>query len=204
MNREANIAGDVPQVDETAYIHPSAVLIGNIRIGPKVYVGPCAVIRADELGPDGTVVPITIGAEANVQDGVILHALGGMGVTIGPGTSLAHGAVVHGPCSIGRGGLVGFNTVIFNATLGTRVIVMHGALVEGVNVPDGVCVPSRAVLCCQDDVRQLRPASPETLAFVARVRLTNIGLAAAARASGGGLGIRRAETSRRSMKGPRA
>jgi carbonic anhydrase/acetyltransferase-like protein (isoleucine patch superfamily) len=181
MNLEPNIAGDVPQVDETAFVHRSAMVIGNVRIGAKVYVGPYAVIRADEPGPDGTVVPITIGAEANVQDGVILHALGGTGVIIGSGTSLAHGAVVHGPCRIGRGGFVGFNAVIFNATLGTRVFVMHGALVEGVSVPDGLCVPSMAAVCCQNEVRHLRPASPEALAFADRVHLTNTLLAASGR-----------------------
>jgi carbonic anhydrase/acetyltransferase-like protein (isoleucine patch superfamily) len=179
MNLEANTAGDLPQVDESAYVHRSAVVIGNIRIGAKVYVGPCAVIRADEPGPDGNIMPITIGAEANVQDGAILHALGGTGVSIGPGTSIAHGAVVHGPCSIGRGGFVGFNSVVFNTTLGKRVVVMHGAVVEGVSVPDGLYVPSMAVVCCHNDVRRLRPASPEVLAFAARVRLTNIGFAKA-------------------------
>lgn len=177
MSFESNIAGDVPQVDETAYVHPSALVIGNIRIGAKVYVGPCAVIRADEPGPDGKVVPITIGAEANVQDGVILHALGGTGVSIGPGTSIAHGAVVHGPCRIGRGSFVGFNSVIFNATLGARVVVMHSALVEGVSVPDGLRVPSMAAVCCDDDVCILRAVSLEESAFAARVHLTNTCLA---------------------------
>ncbi len=190
MTLESNAAGDIPQADVTAYIHPGAVIIGNVRIGPKVYVGPCAVIRADEPGPDGAVAPITIGAEANVQDGVILHALGGTGVTIGPGTSLAHGAVVHGPCSIGRGGFVGFNSVLFDATLGTRVVVMHAALVEGVSVPDDLYVPSMTAVCCQVDVRPLRPASPEELAFAARVRLTNTRLAEAGRESESGEAVK--------------
>ncbi len=179
MNFEANSSGDIPQVDKTAFIHRSAVIIGNIRIEAKVYVGPCAVIRADEPGPDGTVMPITIGAEANVQDGVIIHALGGTSVSIGPGTSIAHGAVVHGPCRIGCGGFVGFNSVIFNSTLGARVIVMHGALVEGVSVPDGLFVPPRVSVCCHHDVRRLRSASPEALAFAARVHITNSCLAKA-------------------------
>jgi carbonic anhydrase/acetyltransferase-like protein (isoleucine patch superfamily) len=182
----------MPRVDEAAFIHPSAVVVGNVHIGPNVFVGPCAVIRADEPGPDGTVTPIIIGARANVQDGVILHALGGTGVTIGQGTSLAHGAVVHGPCSIGRGGFVGFNSVISNATLGTRVVVMHGALVEGVRVPDGLCVSSMAAVCCPNDLRHLRPASPEQLAFADRVRLTNARLAEAGREKA------RGETAKRS------
>jgi carbonic anhydrase/acetyltransferase-like protein (isoleucine patch superfamily) len=180
MSVEPNTAGDRPRIDATAYVHPSAVLIGNVRIGPKVHVGPCAIIRADEPAPNGTVEPIDIGAEASVQDGVVLHALAGTRVTIGPRTSLAHGAVVHGPCTVGRGCFIGFNSVAFSCTLGDDVVVMHGALIEGVSVPHGLCVPSMATVCRQRDVSRLRLASPEALAFVARVCVTNIGLAQAA------------------------
>jgi carbonic anhydrase/acetyltransferase-like protein (isoleucine patch superfamily) len=178
MSVEPNTAGDRPRIDATAYVHPSAVLIGNVRIGPKVHVGPCAIIRADEPAPNGTVELIDIGAEVSVQDGVVLHALAGTRVTIGPRTSLAHGAVVHGPCTVGRGCFIGFNSVAFCCTLGDDVVVMHGALIEG--VPHGLCVPSMATVCRQRDVSRLRLASPEALAFVARVCVTNIGLAQAA------------------------
>jgi carbonic anhydrase/acetyltransferase-like protein (isoleucine patch superfamily) len=112
MNLEANPARDYPQVEATAYVHPTAVVIGNVPIGPGVSVGPHAVLRADEPDPNGTVAPIIIGSEANIQDGVVLHALGGTGVDIGPGTSVAHGAFIHGPCETGSGCIIGFNSVV--------------------------------------------------------------------------------------------
>jgi carbonic anhydrase/acetyltransferase-like protein (isoleucine patch superfamily) len=177
MSLEVNIAGDMPHLDASACLDPSATLVGNVRVGPKVYVGAHAVIRADEPGPDGVVAPIAIGAEANVQDGDITHALAGTGVTIGPRASIAHGAVVHGPCAIGEGGFVGFNAIIFNAALGARVVVMHGALVEGVSIPDGLYVPSMTAIRSRRDVERLQPTSPESLVFVARVSAMNVRLA---------------------------
>jgi carbonic anhydrase/acetyltransferase-like protein (isoleucine patch superfamily) len=157
-------------------VHPTAVLIGNVRIGARVYVGPHASIRADEPGPDRTVAPIIVEPEANVQDGVVVHALGGTSVVIGSGASIAHGAVVHGPCRIGRGSFVGFNSVIYDAELGEKVVIMHGALVEGVSVPAGLCVPSMTAVRCEEDVRCLEEASESALAFADRVRCTNVQL----------------------------
>jgi carbonic anhydrase len=113
-----NHAGDKPVVAATATIHPSAVVIGNVLIGEKVFVGPNAVIRADEPCPAGKVEAIVIESEVNIQDGVIIHALGGSPVRIGKGSSLAHGAVIHGPCSVGENCFVGFKTVVFKADLG--------------------------------------------------------------------------------------
>jgi hypothetical protein len=105
-----NHAGDKPKVEASATIHPSAVVIGNVHIGEKVFVGPNAVIRADEPCPEGKVEAIVIEAEVNIQDGVIIHALGGSPVRIGKGSSLAHGAVVHGPCKVGENCFIGFKT----------------------------------------------------------------------------------------------
>ena len=98
--------------------------MGKVIIKSRVFVGPFAVIRADEPGPDGTVQPIVIGEDSNVQDRAVIHALGGTGVSIGPCSSIAHGAIVHGPCDIGRRCFVGFNSVIFRATLGDGALVM--------------------------------------------------------------------------------
>ncbi|MCA1792844.1 MAG: hypothetical protein LC660_03045 [Desulfobacteraceae bacterium] len=82
-----NHAGDKPIVHATATIHPSAVVIGNVQIGEKVFVGPNAVIRADEPCPEGKVEAIVIGSEVNIQDGVIIHALGGSPVLVGNGVT---------------------------------------------------------------------------------------------------------------------
>ena len=166
-----------PRIARTAYVHPSAVLIGRVVVGSGVFIGPHAVIRADEPGPDGRVQPIVVGDGANVQDGVVIHALGGTGVRIGPRASISHAAVVHGPCKIGSGCFIGFNAVVFNAVLGDGVIVMHLALVEGVRVPAGHMVPPATVLCSKEAVRGLRRATPEAVGFARRVWRTNIGLA---------------------------
>ena len=174
-----NHAGQAPKVDQTAYIHPSAVVIGNVQIGEKVFVGPNAVIRADEPCAEGKVEAIVIESEANIQDGVIIHALGGSPVRIAKGASLAHGAVVHGPCDVGEGCFIGFRSVVFKASLGRGVVVQHLALVEDVTIPEGLHVPSMSAVLTEEDVRRLSPASPELAAFAEKVRRTNIFLAEA-------------------------
>ncbi len=179
MSLEPNVWGDHPRIDATACVHPTAVIIGNVRIGPRTHICPHAVLRADEPGPRGNVEPILIEAEVNVQDGAVVHALGGTGVTVGRGTSLAHGVIVHGPCEIGSRCFVGFGSVVYDAVLGEGVVVMHRALVEGVSVPKGLQVPSMTSVRGEDDVYHLRPASREVLEFVERVRLTNVSLAEA-------------------------
>lgn len=177
---QANHAGQTPRIDETAYIHPSAVLIGNVVIGAKVFVGPNAVIRADEPGKTGRVEPIVIEPEVNIQDCVVIHSTGGSCVRIGKGTSLAHGAVVHGPCDMGDNCFVGFRSVVFRAVLGSRVVVQHQALVEGVRLPEGVHVPSMTSVLNEKDVSTLSQATSELAAFADQVRRTNIFLVEAA------------------------
>ncbi|MEE4240375.1 MAG: hypothetical protein V2I36_02840 [Desulfopila sp.] len=172
-----NHAGDKPTVEASATIHPSAVVIGNVHIGEKVFVGPNAVIRADEPCPEGKVEAIVIEPEVNIQDGVIIHALGGSPVRVRRGASLAHGAVVHGPCEVGENCFIGFKSVVFQAKLGKGVVVQHQALVEGVTIADGRHVPSMTAVLTQDEAQQLKPASPEMAAFAEKVRKTNVFLA---------------------------
>lgn len=176
MGLEANAAGHVPDIARTAYVHPTATVIGRVCIGDRACVGPHAVIRADEAGPNGTIEPIVIGECANVQDCVVIHALGGTGVTIGPRTSIAHAAVIHGPCEIGANCFVGFNSIIFRATMESKVIVLHQALVEGVAVPGGRMIASGARVVDEEDVRQLELATTEMIAFAARVVQANMQL----------------------------
>lgn len=173
----ANHAGQVPKVDATACVHPSAVVIGNVQIGARVFVGPNAVIRADEPCAEGRVEAIVIESESNIQDGVIIHALGGSRVRIGKRASLAHGAVIHGPCDVGENGFVGFGSVVFKASLGRGVIIQHQVLVEGVAIPEGIHVPSMTAVLTEADVTGLSPASSELTAFADRVRRTNSFLA---------------------------
>ena len=145
--------GNYPQIDATAYIHPTAVLIGDIVIRKHVFVGPGAVIRADEKGSS-----IVINRNCNVQDRVIIHALENSSVLVEENTSLAHGCIVHGPCRIGRNCFVGFGSVIFKAELGEGTVVKHLSVVEGVNIPPGRIVESVKLVSDESGVKGLNIA----------------------------------------------
>jgi len=180
MSLEWSSAGGFPKVAATAFVHRTAALIGNMVVEERVFIGPHAVLRADEIGRDGTVHPIVVGEGANVQDCAVVHALGGTRVDIGPNSSIAHGAVVKGPCQIGANCFIGFNTVVFNATLGDDVLVMHQTLVEGVTIPSGLHVPSMTTVRNEEDVQRLTPATTDIIAFATKFSQTNIALAQAA------------------------
>lgn len=172
-----NPNGDQPQVDSTAYIDPTAQVIGNVHIGPDVFIGPNAVVRADETDDKGQVQPIEIGAECNIQDGVIVHALGGTQVTVGQRTSLAHGCIIHGPCTIGQGCFVGFRAVVYKASLGDGAFISTGAVVQGVDLVANALVPvAVAVLSREDVVRLVSTTSSADREFMEKVVAANLAL----------------------------
>jgi carbonic anhydrase/acetyltransferase-like protein (isoleucine patch superfamily) len=172
-----NPEGDWPQVDPSAYIDPTAQLVGNVHVGPRVYIAPNAVVRADETDASLAVAPIEIGPECNVQDGVIIHALGGAKVTVGRRSSLGHGCIVHGPCTLGAGCFVGFGAKVFDATIGDGVFVGTGAVVQGVElVPESFVPPGVSVLCREHVIRFVSTTGPEDREFVERVVAANVAL----------------------------
>ena len=171
-----NPRGDWPEVHPSAYVDPTVQVIGRVWIGPRVFVGPNAVIRADELDKDGEVKAIVVEAECNVQDGVIIHALAGTQVTIGRRTSLAHGAIVHGPCSLGERCFVGFGAVVFKAKVGPGVFIAARAVVEEVDVPANTFIPSFAFIS-QDRFGRLRKTNPHERGFMEEVVEVNLRLA---------------------------
>ncbi|MEG6673260.1 carbonate dehydratase, partial [Pseudomonas aeruginosa] len=79
----------------------TAIICGKVIIQANVFVGPSAVIRADEVDADGGMHPIVIGANSNIQDGVVIHSKSGAAGTIGEHSSIAHRSIVHGPCEVG-------------------------------------------------------------------------------------------------------
>ncbi|HCF2943095.1 TPA: carbonate dehydratase, partial [Pseudomonas aeruginosa] len=91
-----NPSGDLPVIDESAYVDKTAIICGKVIIQANVFVGPYAVIRADEVDADGGMQPIVIGANSNIQDGVVIHSKSGAAVTIGEHSSIAHRSIVHG------------------------------------------------------------------------------------------------------------
>ena len=128
------IDGIVPVVDPTAYVHPSAVLIGDVIVGPDCYVGPCASLRGD-FGR------LILERGANLQDTCVMHGFPGTDTVVEENGHIGHGAVLHG-CRIRRNALVGMNAVIMdNAIVGESSIVAASAFVKaGAEIPPRVLV----------------------------------------------------------------
>lgn len=116
------IDGVRPVVDPTAYVHPTAVLIGDVVIGAGCYVGPGVSLRGD-MGR------ITMGAGSNVQDNCVVHCFPGRETVIEPDGHVGHLAMLHG-CHIGRGALVGIGAIVMDGVVvGERSFVAAHAFV---------------------------------------------------------------------------
>ena len=130
---EETYKGVSPQIDPAAWVHDSAVLIGDVRIEAKANVWPGCVLRGDQGS-------ITIGAETSVQDGTIAHCTGGMSTTvIGARCTVGHRVVLHG-CIVEDECLIGMGAILLdNCEIGTGSIIGAGAL-----VPVGKKIPPRS------------------------------------------------------------
>lgn len=106
MSEIYSIDGVVPVVDPSSFVHPSAVLIGDVIIGPNCYIGPCASLRGDF----GRVI---VKSGCNVQDTCVLHGFPGIDVVVENNGHVGHGAILHG-CHIGENVLVGMNAVVMD------------------------------------------------------------------------------------------
>ena len=151
-----NPVGDWPKIDSTSFVDPSAQIMGNVMIGPKVYVGPQAVIRADEVDSDGKVCPLVIKEESLIQDGVIIHARSGTYTTIGPGANIAHGVIIHGPCEIGKGCFVALRAAIYNSKLEEEVWIGIGSVVMRTTIPSHTMIPAGSIIRYGSDISQFR------------------------------------------------
>ena len=134
--------GQRPTRHPSAWVSPSADVIGEVVLGEDVSVWFRAVIRADNT-------PIPIGARSNVQEGAMLHSDPGSPLTIGEDVTIGHHAVLHG-CTIGNRVLIGMGaTVLNNAVIADDCLVGAGALVtEGKTFPPGSLIvgsPAKAV-----------------------------------------------------------
>lgn len=121
--------GVLPEIDPSAYIAPTATLIGRVRVAADAVVMFGAVLRADRDA-------IVLGPGSNLQDNVVVHGDPGSPALIGSGVSVGHGAVVHG-CTIEDDCLIGMNATVLNgARIGAGSLVAGGAVVlEGTEVP---------------------------------------------------------------------
>jgi carbonic anhydrase/acetyltransferase-like protein (isoleucine patch superfamily) len=168
-----NPSGDMPQIHPDAFVDPTAILCGKVVVHENVFIGPYAVIRADEVDACGQMEPITIGAHSNIQDGVVIHSKSGAAVTIGERTSIAHRAIVHGPCTVGNDVFIGFNSVLFNCTVANGCVVRHNAVVDGCDLPAGFYVPSTERLGPKTDLSKIAKVSAQASEFSEDVARTN-------------------------------
>ena len=171
-----NPSGHLPVIAESAYIDKTAIICGKVIIKDNVFVGPYAVIRADEVNALGEMDPITIGANSNIQDGVVIHSKSGAAVTIGEFTSIAHRSIVHGPCQVGDRVFIGFNSVLFNCVVGDVSVVRHNSVVDGRDKTDDFYVPSTTRIGPNTDLSQFPPVSISASEFSEDVARTNVDL----------------------------
>ncbi|MEA5579133.1 ribulose bisphosphate carboxylase small subunit [Anabaena sp. UHCC 0451] len=162
-----------PDIHQTAYVHSSCNLIGDVHLGQNVIIAPGTSIRADE----GT--PFSIGENTNIQDGVVIHGLeqgrviGDDGkeysVWIGKSASITHMALIHGPAYVGESCFIGFRSTVFNARVGAGCIVMMHALIQDVEIPPGKYVASGSIITTQQQADRLPDVQAQDQQFAHHV-----------------------------------
>lgn len=172
-NIRPNLAGDYPRIDPSSLIDPSAQIIGNVEISKDVFVGPLTVIRADQRGSDGKVGLIKIEQEVNIQDGVIIHSHPGTSVTIGARTSITHGVVIHGPCTVGEACFLAIRSTLYCATLENNVWLGMAAFVMKTHLPSFSMVPVGQIIRGLPDALELRLVTEEEKEYMQRVLFAN-------------------------------
>ncbi len=149
--------GIKPQLPSGFYwIAPTAVLVGNIKVGEGVGIWFGSVLRGDNE-------PIIIGNNTNIQENCVMHTDPGCPLTIGEGCTIGHKAMLHG-CTIGDNSLIGMGATVLNgAVIGKNCLVGAGALVpEGKSIPDNslvVGMPCKVIRTLDDNAVQGLKAS---------------------------------------------
>jgi len=134
MVKVYEIDGVRPVVHPSAYVHPSAVLIGDVIVGARCYIGPCASLRGD-FGR------LILEEGANLQDGCVMHGFPLEDTVVEADGHIGHGAVLHG-CRIGRNAMVGMNAVVMDkAVVGAESIVAAMSFVKA-----GMVIPPRSMV----------------------------------------------------------
>ncbi len=144
----------IPQIDPEAFVHASAVLIGDVRIGAHSSVWPNVTLRGD----DG---PIVVGTHSSIQDGTVVHMTTGRSPTVvGDRVTVGHGVILHG-CTVHDDCIVGMGAIILDdAVVESGCIVGAGAL-----VPPGKRVPAGSVVV-GNPFKVLRAATEQDAEFI--------------------------------------
>lgn len=134
MVKVYEINGVTPVVHPSAYVHPSAVLIGDVIVGPRCYIGPLASMRGD-FGR------LILEEGANLQDCCVMHGFPGDDTVVEVDGHIGHGAVLHG-CRIKRNAMVGMNSVVMDqAVVGEDSIIAAMCFVKA-----GMLIPPRSMV----------------------------------------------------------
>ncbi|GGZ37975.1 gamma carbonic anhydrase family protein [Streptomyces poonensis] len=157
------LSGRAPRIDPTAFLAPTAVLLGTVRVGPRASVWYHSILRADWDSID-------IGEESNVQDGAVLHADVGFPVWLGARVTVGHNATLHG-CHVDDDVLIGMGAVVLN---GSR-IGSGSILAAGTVVPENRHVPARSVVA-GSSATLVRTATRADLHLVSVHAQANLGL----------------------------
>jgi carbonic anhydrase/acetyltransferase-like protein (isoleucine patch superfamily) len=146
--RLAQFLGQTPRVDPTAYIAPSATVVGDVRLGAHCSIWPSAVLRGD-------INYIEVGEGTNIQDGAVIHLADNFPAIIGHHVTIGHLAMVHA-CVIEDECLIGMSaTILDGAVIGAQSMVGAGSLVtKGTKIPPGSLVIG-------SPARVLRTLTPE-------------------------------------------
>jgi len=152
MVKVYEIDGLRPVIHPSAYVHPTAVLIGDVIVGPRCYVGPLASLRGD-FGR------LVLEEGANVQDTCVMHGFPEDDTVVEVDGHIGHGAVLHG-CRVGRNAMVGMNAVVMDkAVVGAESIIGAAAFVKA-----GMVIPPRS-LVLGAPARVMRTVTDEELAW---------------------------------------
>lgn len=157
--------GRTPRIHPDAFVHPRAVVVGDVTIGPRSSVWPGAVLRGD-------INYIRIGAGTNIQDGTVVHLADEYGVEIGDWCTVGHLAMVHA-CRIGDRCLIGMHSTILDGSeIGKECIIgAHSLLTGHTKIPEGSLVhgsPARVVRTLKPEEREGLRQWAEKYVLVAR------------------------------------
>jgi len=163
-----SLPGKHPVIDNSCFTADSAQIIGAVTLGPRTSVWFGAVIRADNDA-------IIVGAECNLQDGVVVHTDPGLPISLGNRVTVGHLAMLHG-CQIGSGSLVGIHSTILNgARIGRHCLIGAGTLVTENKIFEDnsliLGVPARRVRALTaSEIGQLDAAASEYVNKIALYR----------------------------------
>jgi carbonic anhydrase/acetyltransferase-like protein (isoleucine patch superfamily) len=144
-----------PNIHPTAYVHPSAELIGRVILKKDASVWPLVVLRGD-------IEYITVGEQCNVQDSTVVHTSHDIPVILGKGVTVGHAAILHGT-RVGPYSLIGMGAILLDGSgIGSECLIGAGAL-----IPENVHIPPRSLVLGVPG-KVVRPLSREEIAGLHR------------------------------------